>query len=408
MKVSDVDPAKAVGETKLHPQDWVLLPLLSVLTVALMMVSLEFLAKWTYPEAGSLFVGACMVRSPTGGLEGIPHSVCWEKGAEGKLTEYRFNNCGHRMDVDCGPEQPGTFRIVMTGSSYGFGYMVSKEDTFAALLPVDLSHRTGRAVDLYNVSMAGRFPPEADTLFHEVMAAKPDMVLWEIAPADIRNAIPEATAQDASPPGKRASSSDAASLQIVIQHMLSKSAPGLWRHAEGWQDHISIMLRGFLYRAESPDQYVASYLRNGDQDAGFLKSDLSHQWEERLKYFDGYAADMAAQTRAAGIPFVVVFLPNRAQAMMISMGDWPAGYDPYGMDKQLRSIIVSHGGVYLDLLPKFRAFASPERYYFPVDGHPTPQGHAVISELIAGALTSDDVLTLRSTSPTRVTWKQDK
>jgi hypothetical protein len=90
-----------------------------------------------------------------------------------------------------------------------------------------------------------------------------------------------------------------------------------------------------------------------------------------------------------------VLLPNRAQAAMISMGEWPAGYDPYKLDAELRSIVTSHGGIYIDILPDFRAIPNPEQHYLPVDSHPDAGGHAIIAAMLAKELTGGAVPALK-------------
>ena len=80
---------------------------------------------------------------------------------------------------------------------------------------------------------------------------------------------------------------------------------------------------------------------------------------------------------------------------MISMGQWPSGYDPYNIDKELRGIITAHGGIYIDILPEFRTLPNPEQYYYPVDGHPDARGHAIIAKFMARELTSGSVPALR-------------
>ena len=125
----------------------------------------------------------------------------------------------------------------------------------------------------------------------------------------------------------------------------------MWKHGSGWYDHIAILLRHSLYTDESQEQYVNSYLMNGDESAGFLNADWSPRWQVRLEQFDTCAANMEEKAKAAGIPFVAVLLPNRAQAAMISMGKWPTGYDPYKLNEKLRFIIVSHGESILRYFP---------------------------------------------------------
>ena len=129
-------------------------------------------------------------------------------------------------------------------------------------------------------------------------------------------------------------------------------------------------------------------------EAEYLRVEPSEPWKERLKLFESFAADIEGRAKVAGVPLVAVLLPYRAQVAMISVGKWPAGYDPYKLDEELRSIIVSHGGSYVDILPDFRGIPDPEQYYYPVDGHPNAEGHRIISGLLAKALTSGAVPSL--------------
>jgi len=110
-------------------------------------------------------------------------------------------------------------------------------------------------------------------------------------------------------------------------------------------------------------------------------------------------ADMELRAKVAGVPLVIAHAPDRVRAAMISSGEWPAGYDPYNLDRELRSIVESHGGTYIDILPGFRTVPNAEQYYFPVDGHPDSQGHAIISELLARELTKGIAPALKAVSP---------
>jgi hypothetical protein len=80
---------------------------------------------------------------------------------------------------------------------------------------------------------------------------------------------------------------------------------------------------------------------------------------------------------------------------MISMKEWPEGYDPYRLGNEIRSIVVSKGGTYVDILRAYRNIPNPEQGYFPVDGHANADGHALISHLLADALTDGAVPILK-------------
>jgi hypothetical protein len=93
---------------------------------------------------------------------------------------------------------------------------------------------------------------------------------------------------------------------------------------------------------------------------------------------------------------------------MISMGNWPEGYDPYGLDNKLSSIVVSHGGTYVDVLPYFRTLPNPEQGFFPIDGHLNAEGHAMIVDILARALTGGPVPALKVAAPQQPAREQGK
>jgi hypothetical protein len=346
-----------------------------------------------FSESKTSVANGCIVRNdPASGIQAIPNTVCWEKSPEGQLAEFRFNGCGHRAGMECGPKPPGTYRIVLTGGSVALGASLPREQTFAGLLPAEISRRTGRNVEVYNESMYMQSPGLVLRHFNAVLAAQPDLVLWTITPFDVQSSAPEAEFQPL--PGflgktrarvKAALATGSIStatqdLLYTVHDLLDTTSSGL-------------LLEHFLY--ESQSQYVEAYLKNVDDDSGFLKSDLSARWQTCLRYFAKDAADIGARAKAAGVPLVVVLAPNRAQAAMISMGEWPAGYNPYKLNDEVRSIVASQGEAYADILPGYRGIPNPEQGYFPKDGHPNAEGHAVIARLIASELTSGAVPALR-------------
>jgi hypothetical protein len=125
-----------------------------------------------------------------------------------------------------------------------------------------------------------------------------------------------------------------------------------------------------------------------------------------LEVFQGDAEQFEQQAKAAGVPFVAVLLPNRAQAAMISMGEWPKGYDPYKLDAELRGIVEGRGGIYIDILLSLQKISSPEQYYFPVDGHLNVDGHAVLSKLLSERLTDGLVPALRADAQQQTALEQ--
>jgi hypothetical protein len=290
---------------------------------------------------------------------------------------------------------------------------VPKDRSFAATLPKELSQRTGRKIELYNEATGGRFRggpfplPGSARNFKEVLAVNPDMILWVIAPMDIENADSASTTPLQQRGMGRALK--AAPLWVNIWSKLSDAISNGTlgsKLLDRWQgSRTSLVLKHFLLGAESEGQYVTSYLKNED-DAEFLRTEPNSKWQHFLEVFQEDAQQFEEQAKAAGVPFVAVLLPNRAQAAMISMGEWPQGYDPYKLDVELRNIVESCGGIYIDILLSLQKIPSPEKYYFPVDGHLNVDGHAVLSKLLSARLTDGSVPALRADAQQQTALEQ--
>ncbi len=298
----------------------------------------------------------------------------------------------------------GAYRIVMTGTSTALGRYVPRESTFAALLPARLSQGTGRKVELYNEGLMQGFPISSALRFNDILAAKPDLILWVVTPLDVKNASLESAEEVPlalpEPPGKPNSLTRA--WYLIKTAFAKNSIPELVRnHFDRTQ--TSLLLRHCLY--ESRSLYVKSFLMGGG-DADFLRTKPNAEWPNIVKKFGSDAAKFEGQAKAAGVPLVAVLVPNRAQAAMISSGEWPTGYDPYKLDNELRSIITSHGGTYLGLLSDFRRIPDPEQHYFPLDGHLDADGNAMLSELLAEELSSGAVPALKVTAQRQAALEQ--
>jgi hypothetical protein len=368
----DSEPKK-----KLPGRDWILLPAVGLLTIAVLAGATEMAARWAFPTWSQGLLDCFPKDNPTGDLPVHPNCTCSERITESKYTvEYKFNSLGNRENHELEPKKPGTYRIVLIGSSMTMGLFVPKERTFAALLPEQLSQATGRKIEVYNEAPGGKFRggtyPTRDSVaqFDKVLAAQPDMILWVITPWDAVNAGFNAAAAPAAPTGP------------APQRTLADRLNYRWELTRS-----SIVLKHLLLANDSQDEYVRSYLRNEDF-AGFLRAAPGPKWDAELKAFDDDVTQIQAKAQAAGVPFVAVLVPNRAQAAMISEGKWPEGYDPYKLDHALRDVVVRNGGTYLDILPDYSTIPSPEQNYFPVDGHPDSDGHAVIAKLLTRELSA--------------------
>jgi hypothetical protein len=381
----------------LAQRDWILLAGISLLTIFLLTVSVELTARRLYTKTPDFAQICVTLGDVASGTRANPNTVCRFKTYESQLDEYRFNRCGHRTPLDCEIKQQGAYRIVMAGSSVAMGYEVPEDKTYAWSLPIQLSQLTGRKVELYNEAMLGDSPRVLALHFNEVLAAKPDLILWTVVPFDIDTEKPDAYADLPQPDlkGGRLAKTWSIAKNIFATRPLPDAVDYIWQieRAKFTGSPIGALLLHFI--CTSNTQYVNANIQTGDT-VGYLRTAPSDEWQRRSQLFDSDMAKVEAQARVAGVPVVVAFVPNRLQVVMTSMRDWPVGYDPYQLDNELRSIVERHGGTYIDILPSLRNVSRPEQLYFPVDGHPDANGHAIISAILAKELTGGAVHALKA------------
>jgi hypothetical protein len=376
------------AETKLPGLDWLLLPLLGLLTVCLIAGSTELIARRMFSESLSSLNNCLIMDDPTTGVRAIPHSTCLYKMPESQPIEYKFNNSGYRADAEYTTKAPGTYRILMAGSSMTMGWGVQREQTFAAILPSELSSQTGRKFELYNDAMMYEVPRIVALRLDQILAAKPDMILWIVTYWDIEYA------ENAAP--VRIKPLDSTVFMGRTRGRLKEALAE--KSFAGVVSHLSMIVRDLLdstktkyllqhWMNKSQSQYVESHLQG--PEAEFLRTEPSAEWQSHLRLFDSYSGEIEARARAAGVPIAIVLVPWRVQAAMLTMDEFPKGYDPYKVDGELRAIVTRHGGAYLDILPDFLTTPNPEQHYFPVDGHPNASGHAMIADFLARALTRE-------------------
>lgn len=268
---------------------------------------------------------------------------------------------------------------MLIGSSFVFGYQVPYEQTFGVLLQKRLSRLTGRKVEVDNQGLIYGTPLSVARRFGEALAAKPDMILWAIPPWDV---------EFASGLNTEHASSLASNLRGIHDRSLWErlSGPGSWfdlRRADWRASAVRLLLQHILYQSES--QYIHAKLMQNDS-SGFLFKETSEGWAERWRVLGTFATDLAARSRAAGVPLVLTALPDRAEASLISAGNSPRDIDPFAFGRKVRSAADTSGSAYLDLLPSFRTVPAVERLYYPVDGHMDGEGCALLARFLADSL----------------------
>jgi hypothetical protein len=397
----EVRPAVATkeqtGQRRFTLRQWMLLPLIGILPLIAIAGLSELIARKVYVESPPTSHPCLVLNDPSTGVRAIPNSVCMQKTLESGWVEFRFNSCGHRAGMECGRKSPGVYRIVLMGSSLSEGWTVPREKSFAALLPAMLSKDTGQNVELYNEGMEWGSPHSSDLRFNDVLAMKPDLILWPVTPWDIYNVdltvpYPVTTTKANGGTPRPAGGKLAKIRHIWAELSMAKLTDYLSHHSTAF-----FMVQHWLYKSDSIYLGLSESVR--DQWTDSLVDHPGAEWQAKLEQFGGYTADMIARAKAAGVPFVVVVLPRHAQAVMIASGDWPPNLDPYSFGNQIKPFIEKDGGVYIDILPDFRNLPHIHSGFHPVDPHLNIAGHAMVAGVLEHALTSGPVPAL-SVKPT--------
>jgi hypothetical protein len=349
-------------------RDYFILPLLSLVTVVVLFIVAEAVTRVVWYEQRE---NACVL--PGEGYNIKPNCTARTKSAEGLWSTFRFNECGYRSNTSCGPVPPGTLRIAIIGASVSQGYNIPYEDSYFALTAAELSRACGRPVDVQNLGKPGSSPLFTYRRIDEALALKPDLVLMPLAPFDIEQQIdPQelAARNEAARPIKPQAVRETRSLLRRLQLLITES-------------RTVLVAEHFLL--QNRDTYLRLYLNYGDK-ADFLRQPFTPAWKQRFDDVDVIIGDMTAKFHAAGIQFVVMPVPSRAEAAVLSAPRLPPGVDGFAYGRELENISARHGATYVDLMEPFSKIPNSQDLFLIVDGHVTSAGQKVIARALTRKL----------------------
>lgn len=369
------DSQSADRRSRFSRRDYFLLPALSTLTILTIFAVAEITARLIWPAQED---DSCEVGNHVDGFSLLPNCTSTMKNAEGVWTTTHYNECGYRSETSCGPKPNGSARIAILGSSVSQALFIPYEQTFFARAAKGVEAECGKTVDVQNLGVPNSSPIFAFRRLSEALRLKPDVVLFVLTPYDLEQHIDSRQLAERND-SQAHFTTDAVQLQLSpfkrLQHAFTRS-------------RAILMAQHFLFSNE--DTFLKLYLLYGDK-ADFLRTPLTPAWEERFANADLLIGDMTERTRSAGVSFIVMPVPSRAEAALLSTRHPRPHIDAAAFGHRLENIAAKHGAGYIDLMNAFRSIPQSENLYYVVDGHLTADGQKVLAQSVVRKLLDGSV-----------------
>lgn len=353
-------------------RDWILLPGLAVMTVVVLLVVAEGLARVGWPED----IRDRCIAAPENGRP-KPNCMASIKTAEGPWVEARYNECGYRATGPCAPPPQGTARIAVIGSSTSFGYLVPFDHAWSVEAGRTITATCKRPIDVQSLIPItpdqGGFETNLGIIasrLPDAVALHPQMVALVVAPMDLFN-LPEG---DFDPTASKQLSNEPADPPTGLVEYTKSLLSG---------SRAATVLQHYMFRNEKT--YTAAYLRHGDR-ADFLRSPLSPQWKQRLAYLDSIVAYLSNQLKPAGVPLLLVYAPQQAQAYIIADAMELPGVEAETLDRAISGIAEHHGVIFADGADAFRGVKDVPDFFYQADGHLNAEGQTLLGHTAAAAV----------------------
>ncbi len=403
-----------------------------VLVVALVVVSGSGAAVSTAVQRSPLLPtvsGACQLAAApqdwlyyVNGLVDGYHPPCrtvtWG-GEEFPEQTFSHNNYGLRDTLLTLEKPVGVYRILILGDSFPQGWEVPLESGFPYLLEQQLTSATSRPVEVINMGIHA-YGTDSELLVYAALGwqFQPDLVLlMAYTGNDIQDNEINLEQLRYSYRLNRAffTLDDSGDLLLHGKPGIAPFDPALYPDSPAWAwlttqqtanspapeyrpPPAPAVLTQSPYQLEYPVE-MGLYLAQSPTYPG------ESYWEDAWALTDALIRQLRDLVEAQGSQFAVAIIPDRRA---VQRGDWEAlvtqytplldGLDPTLPATRLSSTLQAEGIATLDLTGAMRGWVatnSPSaRLYFALDGHFTPDGHALVATRLSDWLFNDAGLAL--------------
>ena len=364
---------------QLPPRDYFLLPLISLITIIVMLASAETVSRVAWPEYSE---------DPCSLSAGRHKANCSskQKTMEGAAYVEAYNECGYRSLAPCGPKPPGHIRIALLGASFGLGFGVAYQQAFPAKTEQQLTMACGRQVEIQNLSAIQLQPIQIYRRVDEALALQPDLLILSINPFDAHTDYSDEDMRDRDEP---------AALDRKVPPM-----PPLKRLINNTSDQFTFIQVLQHFRYLDNDDYIHHFLQYGDE-VDYLREPLSDAWTRRFAQLDVLLGEISDKAHEKGVPVVFISGISRVQAGLMSEPNRPAGVDPFLFERKFAEIAARHDIVNIDPDSEFSHRPNAANLFYPVNGHLTEEGNTVYEQALTRGLLSSNLAVFRGCSIAR-------
>ena len=355
-------PLNSSRETGLPGRDYLILPLISLLTVLVLLAGAELASRQIYADGQT---DACLIHDKTFGVRFKSNCTAEVKLPESEWVTNTYNACGYRTTEHCGPKPPDTLRIAMIGSSTAFGLYVPYQQSISAQLGKYLTAACGQKVEVQNLASEYEFWNVLRSHFDLAVDLKPDAVIVAAGPTDIETQDPELSEKENELPPLE--------WKTRIRNLFADS-------------RLRVVLQHLMY--QDPDFYLSLY-RNSPAKTLYMREPLSDTLRIHLNAYNDLLSQFAAKGKAAGIPIMLAFIPQRAQVGFAADKNRPSYIDPFALNKALAKLASLNGVLFTDTTPDFVKDPRQMDLFLRADGHLDPDGDEVVARSLANTVVQD-------------------
>lgn len=295
----------------------------------------------------------------------------------------KTNRFGLR-DREIGEKNPGSYRILALGDSYGYGHGVALEETYAKRLETALNASMDRPVEVINAGVPSySLLQEIRYLKKYGMALKPDAVLVGFYIGN--DFVDSYELYDAA---------GNPTLEVHDGRLVSRKAhdgnQGIRELARPVR--VQLATHSHLYtflRNRFSEVLFLLGMRHIPPPPEFCETEMSPQMERQWAFTQDLFRELAAFTRDQGIDLAVLFIPTIYQVDQQQWNEYikwyeidASRYDLSQPQRLLADFCAREGIPYIDVLDPMRRYNAQQPLYFRIDGHMNAEGHRVAAQAL--------------------------